>query len=155
MYTTLPSFLTAIGRDANAALVFNAGGPAIKPAYHVTEIKLANIRAVDCGRVESEWTETIVQLLDGPDGSVAPDAEWMSAGKFTGIAEASVDGLADPMDGELFFEFAPDHGVLQKLSVGSIEQTNEGWVVQLEPVTAVCKPMQRMSVARPGSGGCC
>lgn len=66
MTTTMSAFLSQIAASPQAPLVFNAEGTDIRPEYHVTEVKLAHIRALDCGRGAAEWDETVAQLLDGP-----------------------------------------------------------------------------------------
>jgi hypothetical protein len=71
MTTPLPSFLAEISQAQEARLVLHAEGTAIRPEYHVTEIELAQVRSLDCGKGEAQWDETLVQLLDGP--ATAPD----------------------------------------------------------------------------------
>lgn len=152
MRTTLPALLAEIASKPDAALVFYAEGRAIRPEYHVTEIKLAHIRSVDCGRGEAEWDETLVQLLDGP-GTTPIGGTYMSAGKFSKIARAALGLLGELTNGELFFEYAPGNAAARKLTVRSVEHREGVWVVQLDAVGAACKPLHRWRATGPINAG--
>jgi hypothetical protein len=131
-------------------LVFHVEGAQIRPEYHVTEIKLAHVQALDCGRGEAQWDETLVQLLDGPAITPANGAH-MAAQKFAEIAGAGLKGLSASAQGELFFEFGPANTAARKFAVHSIEQTDDTWQVLLGGVRAVCKPALRWSAANSDS----
>jgi hypothetical protein len=131
--------LAEISQAPEARLVFHAEGTAIRPEHHVTEIKLTQMRSLDCGKGEAQWDETLVQLLDGP--ATAPDnGVHMSARKFAETAGSGLNGLRAPAKAELFFEFGPANSAARKLAVHSIEQRGDTWEVQLGGVSAVCKP---------------
>lgn len=167
MHTTLSALLAKMASKPDAALVFDADGYSIRPGYHVSEIKLAHVRSVDCGRGEDDWHETLVQLLDGPL-SATPGGDYMSAGKFVNIADAVLDSIGSRTEGELIFEFAPGNSGIRKFSVGSVEYRDDAWIVQLSPVGAACKPALRTLAAiaqsavgaggtenRPSKSSCC
>lgn len=155
MTTTLSSFLSSIASQPQAALVFKAEGADIRPEYHVTEVKLAHIRALDCGRGQAEWDETLVQLLDGPPATGA-GGKHMSAGKFGGITKASLDSFGESARGELFFEFAPANAAARKFAVHRVEYENDVWTVHLGAVSATCKPASRQLSAKSATArGCC
>ena len=146
---TLKTLLEELQQQGDAALVFCAGDQSIRPRYHVTEIKCAEVQSIDCGRGAEQWTEVTVQLLDGP---AAAGGEYMTAAKFSGIATAA--GKLSPVTEEhrLFFEFAPGNGPLRKYRATKLERDVGRAVVQLSAETAVCKPLARLPSVR---SGCC
>ena len=81
------TFVTRLETAADKALVFErrADGKSVRigAGYHVTEVRAANVRAVDCGAQEDAWAETVVQLWV-PEGA---EGAFMSAQKFLDILE--------------------------------------------------------------------
>ena len=154
MTTTASSFVSELAAAPEAPVVFDIEGRPIRPEYHVTEVKLAHVRAVDCGRGESEWDETLVQLLDGPATSVS--GSHLSASKISDIINTGRNALHTPDQAELYFEFSRAHAALRKLAVHSIEYQDDGWLVRLAAVSAVCKPALRHVTENPNADpGCC
>ena len=81
------AFINTLRAAADKKLFFDlrAGGVSVRvgAGYHVTEVRAANVRAVDCGGREDAWAETVVQLWVPEGGGEG----FMSAGKFVSIVE--------------------------------------------------------------------
>lgn len=84
------AFLAALRPHGGKAFVFEygdgtaAGARRVQPGYHVTEIRDAAIRSVDCGGGAAEaWRETVVQVWDVPG---EPGARRLTVDKFSGVA---------------------------------------------------------------------
>ena len=52
--STLESLIDALATTPDAELVFVAEGQDVRPGYHVTEVKFAHVRGLDCGRQRDE-----------------------------------------------------------------------------------------------------
>ncbi|MEE9347139.1 MAG: DUF6428 family protein [Robiginitomaculum sp.] len=153
--STLNSFVKRLSENPDAALVFITEGRRIQPDYHVTEVKLASVRAMDCGRKVAQWNEVLVQLIDGPQEQ-SQSAEFMSSKKFTSIAMASQNALSGEDDAALYFEFAAENLGMRKWSITGIAEKNGETLVQLTAVTAACKPAQRFAKSpKPQKAKCC
>ncbi|GAB2183839.1 DUF6428 family protein [Roseibium sp. LAB1] len=131
-----------------APLVFSTDAGPIGDGYHVTELKLVQVDSIDCGARRSNWTECVVQLLDGEgDGH-------MSVGKFSAIARQSshkINGLADH---ELQVEFAPRNSGLRVFQPLVPELLNGTVALFLKEARAHCKPALER-VPSLGTIGCC
>ena len=153
--STLNTFIERLSGFSDKELIFLAEGEGIRADYHVTEVKLAHIRGLDCGKQTAEWNETLIQLLDGPK-TPSENASFMNAGKFMKIALAGKSKLPSEDDGELYFEFAPDNKAMRKLSVQLVEEREGQLFVELGPVAALCKPALRSKTpASDAQPGCC
>ena len=80
-------------------LIFRSDEGDIGGGYHVTELKQASINSIDCGGRTDEWTETVLQLLDGSGDTP------MSIEKFVAIVRRSEVALPGLSDAPLYFEF--------------------------------------------------
>jgi len=138
-HATLNGFLETISAYPDAMLVFTAEGETIRADYHVTELKRAHVNSIDCGGNESDWTETIVQLLDG---QVESNGEHMSVSKFVKIAALGNDKLRGLGEGELSFEFGAGNQQMLRYAPLVSQAGNDKIVVELQPVRAACKPAQ-------------
>lgn len=152
--STLNNFIDALSAAPETELIFTVEGEDIQPDYHVTEIKLAHVRGLDCGKQTDEWDESLVQLLDGP-AEPSPNAEFMSVATFLKIAGAG-DSAIKAFDGsELYFEFSSGNRALSKLSVHNVSVTDGRTIVELGPVSAICKPAFRGQTENVNQSGCC
>jgi len=145
---------------------FLFGDSVINPGYHITEIKHATIKSVDCGKSSDieYWDEISVQLLDGAKNSTQGH---MSASKCLGIINTALQLLSAESDARLFFEYAPNNGPLVKLHIDSVKRTDDAYIIILDSEHAVCKPFQRAKAAslnsefpsraleQPLASGCC
>ena len=153
--STLEDFLNRVEAQPNSTLVFADDGEEIKPGYHVTELKSSSVRSIDCGRRQSSWDETIIQLLDGPASEAGT---LMPVSKFQAIVRAGVSAMPELANSELYFEYAPKNGAMKKYSVLAIESTVERTLVTLGARKAACKPIERYLETAPvekTSAGCC
>ncbi len=153
--STLEDFLNRVGAQPTSTLVFVDNGEEIKPGYHVTELKSASVRSIDCGRQQNAWVETIVQLLDGHASGAG---SLMPVSKFEAIVRAGLSAMPELADAELYFEYAPKNGAVKKYSVLEIENRDERTLVTLGARKAACKPIERYLETAPvedTSTGCC
>ena len=146
--TTLLQRLAAI--PANSPLIFRTDRGEISGGYHVTELKLADVRSIDCGARQSSWQELSIQLLDGGSG------EHMAVGKFRNILSQSiklVDGLGQaPMQ----VEFAHGNAGTQLFKPSEPQLHGDKVIVHLMDVRAVCKPSLDAASQQDGDAlGCC
>jgi len=159
---SLEALQTKLGESPDIPVTFHVDGTGIHQGYHVTELKHAQVRSIDCGR-HSEveiWDEITVQLLDGTTQSTQGH---MSSTKLRTIVNSALTKLEVDAAAQLFFEFAPDNGPLRKLSVDTIESSDDELVILLESEKALCKPYQRLKDAvtlggvasAQTGGGCC
>ena len=65
---TIGALLDGCDRHAASPLVFSCEGRAIRPGYHVTEVKAGDFAALDCGGNPEAWSEIFIQLWDVIDG---------------------------------------------------------------------------------------
>lgn len=132
---------------ADAALVFATPKGDIGGGYHVTELRHADVTAIDCAARVETWTEATMQLLDGNDGY------HLRVGRFRDILEKSlttVDGLGAAT---LRVEFANANQGLGLYRVAGIEGQGGRVLVTLDDDRAVCRP--GLAAALAGKPGCC
>jgi hypothetical protein len=119
---------------ADAPLIFEAPTVRSAPGYHVTELKLAEVSAIDCGGRQDSWREATLQILDGQGGAHMP------VGKFLSIARrsaAAMDGLgAHP----LRVEFAAGNARLELFEPQAPRLEEGAVVIPLGAQRATCKP---------------
>lgn len=138
--TTTRDFIAALQPHAGKQLVFDYAGKRIQPGYHVTEIKAAAFRSLDCGANPQQWNETVVQLWDVAG---KPDEHHMTVKKFLAIyskvdADVRLDGEA-----EIKFECGDAVTPAVHYTLDSMHHEDDALVVSLEPVRAACKPRDR------------
>lgn len=144
----LLDFLKA--HDPQSPLVFKTQGGDIGSGYHVTELKRATVRSIDCGGRESSWIETSVQLLDGRGGS------HMRVGKFIDILDRSVKQIDHLGDADARVEFSLGNDGLRLFEITRPQATDEGVSIRLNDASATCKILQARdftSVANTCCGG--
>lgn len=154
--TTLQGLLGSLPDDPKAPLVFVTDEGEIAPGYHITEVRVASIDAIDCGRGQSRWKESQLQLLDGSKTA----SEFMSIGKFRQIAQASSRALPDLGGSTLVVEYAPGNAAFSRYSPVSVESRQGRIYIGLTAHHAVCKPAVRMTeiageVGTLASSKCC
>ena len=152
---TLGSLRTALETSDNgSSLIFATNDGPIGAGYHVTELKLADIRSIDCGARQSAWTEATLQLLDGHGGG------HMTVGTFRGIADKSLGALPGLSHAPLSVEFAPGNNGLRLYQIEAVDNEDSATVVRLKDLTALCKPAHAVksdgsSCCGPESAACC
>lgn len=129
--------------DPDAPLIWRTDAGPIAGGYHVTELKLARIRSIDCGARQSAWTEARLQLLDGGGG----DSDHMVAGRFLQILGQSLKQLPDLADAPLIVEYAPENSGLHNYAAGNIAVRDGQITIDLVDDSAMCKPAQDVGKA--------
>ena len=149
---TAGAFLAALRPYDGKALVFEygdgtaAGTRRVQPGYHVTEIRDATIRSVDCGGGMAEsWRETVVQVWDVPGG---PEARHLTVDKFLGIWRAVDKQLALDPASRLAVEAGDDVGAAVRYAATAVEVADDAVVVRLGARRATCKPQDRWYAER-------
>ncbi|MEM8702045.1 MAG: DUF6428 family protein [Pseudomonadota bacterium] len=133
---------------ADAPLIFETEAGPVAGGYHVTELKHATIKSIDCGARLSEWTEASLQVLDGQGGSA------MTVGKFTGILAQSIRQVTGLGESPLHVEFAPKNVGMRIYQVASPEMQDGQIVIRLTENRAQCKPAMDV-FARHQAADCC
>ena len=128
-------------------LIFRSEEGDIGAGFHVTELKQASIKSIDCGGRTDQWTETVLQLLDSSEGTP------MAIGKFLAIAEKSEAVLPGLSGVPLIFEYAPGNRGLHRMKIASVHTDDQRVVVSLGEDRAVCKPLADWQNAM--AGDCC
>lgn len=132
----------------DALLTFRTeAGAGTGPGYHLTELKLADVRSIDCGGRLSRFTEARLQLLDGSEGIS------LTVGKARGILAKSLRALDGLGDAPLIVEFAPANAGLSQFRPASVRSSNGAAEVALTPDAAVCKP--QVDLAALSVTSCC
>ena len=132
---TLGQLIEALEAFPEHALVFRSSDGDIGGGYHVTELKQASIKSIDCGGRTDQWVETIVQLLDGDHGT------HMAVGKFISIARKSEAALQGLSEAPLMIEFSIGNHNLHRKTVTGIDADDDRVTVKLGNLSATCKPL--------------
>ncbi len=153
--TSTQSFIDQLQAHLDKALVFEYAGKRIQPGYHVTEIKAASFRSLDCGANPQEWHETIVQLWDVAD---EPERGHMSVHKFMTIYNKVNRDVHLDTQADIKFECGDDVTPAVHYQIGDLRVEGQTVRVVLEPVRATCKPRDRMWLEQQSgdvAGSCC
>jgi hypothetical protein len=120
-------------------LVLTYAGRTIQPGYHVTEIKSAQLSALDCGGNPDSWTEAILQVEDIP----GPDSRLMTVGKFLSILGRVERALALAPSSRVTIEISRPAEAMQVFDIGGIDASPERLTLALALRPAICKPRHR------------
>jgi hypothetical protein len=140
-------FIAQLQPHVDKQIAFEYDGRRIQPGYHVTEIKAASFRSLDCGARPQQWEETIVQLWDVAD---KPEQGHMSVRRFLGIygkvdRDVNLNG-----DAEIKFEWGDADTPAVFYTLNSMCEEGDTLVASLEPVRATCKPRDEWWLAERG-----
>lgn len=151
---TLGELLAVIDANSDLALIFHYGGQAVKPGYHVTEVKAGQFAALDCGAQPESWTEIFVQLWDVDEGG----RSHMKASKFARIIRMVSEHIG--LDGQVRLTFEASDGIapiqLHRAALPVVD--GAALHVALSPRAASCKPRDRWlkeSGSAPSPSPCC
>lgn len=148
---TIGELLTILDMEAGKALVFHYAGRAIRPGYHVTEVKAGRFEALDCGANPEAWSEIFVQLWDVDED----DRTHMPAAKFSAIIRKVADHVDLEADAKLTFEVSDGIAPMQLFCASSPRLIDDEVHVQLSPRPASCKPRDRWLVEQKSEAACC
>ncbi len=139
-------------------LVFTYAGRTIQPGYHVTEIKSAQLSALDCGGNPDSWTETIMQVEDIPASN---GGTHMIVGKFLSILGRVEQALALAPSSRVTIEISRPAEAMQIFDIAGVDASPERLTLALALRPAICKPRHRALEAarsdndRAPASACC
>jgi hypothetical protein len=146
------ALLTALAPHRGKTLAFEFEGRPIQPGYHVTEVKTADFRGLDCGANRESWPETFIQLWDIPEETgKAP----MTVAKFLAIMEKFGRSVAYEPEGKLTFEVSDPGSAMRLYAFAGMKSSAERVLISLEPRPASCKPRDRWLEGASVPAACC
>lgn len=151
---TTGALLDLLAQHAGKQLVFAFDGDAIRPDYHVTEVKDGRFSALDCGGNPESWRETFIQLWDIAEN---PERGFMPVGKFLAIMGKVAEHAPFDPEAKLTFEVSDGEAAIRLFKAAAIDVTPENGLVrvQLARSPASCKPRDRWLVAQKAESACC
>lgn len=145
---SLAALLGALAAHGDKALVIEYGGRAVRPGYHITEVKAGSFVTLDCGGNPDAWQETVLQVEDLPaEEGRAP----MGVAKFRAILGKVAEKVALAPEGRLTVEVGPPDEPMQVYDVGSLSVAAGEARLKLMARAAICKPRHRAAMA----SACC
>ena len=136
---TLGELLASIASHPELPLVFHYDGRAVRPGYHVTEVKAGRFASLDCGANPESWDEVFVQLWDVAAG----DATHMPAGRFARIIGKVSERVGLDKGAKLTFEVSDGLAPMQLHRASAPAIDNGAVHVALSPRPSSCKPRDR------------
>ncbi|UCI06456.1 DUF6428 family protein [Mesorhizobium sp. B1-1-8] len=149
---TIGDLLDALADHKDKPLVFCYDGQAVKPGYHVTEVKAGQFSALDCGGNPESWPEIFVQLWDVDEGGPV----HMPAGKFAAIISKVADHVALDRSARLTFEVSDGIRPMELHRANQPVLVGDRIEVELSPRPASCKPRDRwLEEQKAANASCC
>ena len=145
-------FISALRAAPRNRLIFaDLDGHAVHSGYHLTELKAASFKTVDCGGQTNRWQETIVQLwVPSQAGN-----EYMTAAKFLKIFDKVRGLIPVDLDAEIRVEYGDDNLFPSTYHVRSVTHDQTATRVLLEPPHTTCKARDRRVETLSTTGSCC
>ena len=145
------ALLAACDAHPSIPLLFVYDDRAVRPGYHVTEVKAGQFAALDCGGNPESWSEIFIQLWDVTDG----DRTHMTTGKFAAIIRKVSEHVGLDPAARLTFEVS-DGVVPMQLHCADTPELIDGVLqVALAPRAASCKPRDRWLKKQNKASACC
>jgi len=137
----------------NRLIFVDLEGHAVHSGYHLTELKAASLKTVDCGGQTNQWEETTAQLWVPSN----PDSDYTTAGKFLKIFDKVSGIIPLNLDTEIRVEYGDENFFPSAYHVRSVTHVDAVTRVLLEPPRATCKARGRDECcnANPASESCC
>lgn len=123
--------------DPALPLVFETADRSINGGYHVTEFRVADVHAIDCGGNTETRKEAYLQLLDGGLG------DHMPVGTFLKIVQQSIAHIPELADTPLRAEFSHSNVGLRLFDLGAPAADESAIRLPLEDQRAECGPAVR------------
>ncbi|MBY3065579.1 hypothetical protein HFO74_19495 [Rhizobium laguerreae] len=143
--------LSVLAGAKASPLIFYYDGKAVKPGYHVTEVKAGQFSGLDCGANPEAWAEIFIQLWDIEEG----DRTHMPAGKFHSIIRKVTEHVQLDRSAKLTFEVSDGVRPMQ-LYCAAMPVLSAGAVhVTLWPRPASCKPRDRWLAEETSKAAAC
>ena len=128
-----------LAENAGKRLEFECPDRPVNSGFHITEVKLATISSLDCGRAQQEWQEIIVQVMDIPNSSDAP----LTVGKLANILAESLPATLSPQ-ASFTVELSNGDEAIRLYEVSATYTRGDDFVVKLSQRRATCKAAQRI-----------
>ena len=144
-------FISALRAAPSNQLIFaDRDGHTVPSGYHLTELKAASFKTVDCGGQTNQWQETIAQLWVPSD----PDRDYMTVGKFLKIFDKVSGMIQLNLDTEIRIEYGDDNFFPSTYRVQGVAQEQGVTRVSLVPPETTCKARDRR-IALLKTDPCC
>jgi len=153
----LSEFINYLEQSTNKALIFNVDGLAIPLDYHITEIKDASFKTVDCGGKKDQWRETIVQLWNTED-TENPEKEKRAMTTEKALSIINKVNEITPLDYEAAINIEYRKSINETTAIYAIadlQVVNNTLIVKLGNIPTQCKAIERSQEACCGSENCC
>ena len=134
-------FKTQLEENPGLHLQFEfAENQKVSPSFHITEIKQANITAVDCGGKINAWTEVILQLWEPNENQTERS---MLVSKALSIIHLVEKTLPMNPNSLVKIEFGNDQFETRQMLPQDFELINDEFIVKLTAVETQCKAIER------------
>lgn len=134
-------FKTQLAENLGLHLQFEfAKNQKVNPSFHITEIKQANITAVDCGGKMNAWTEVILQLWEPNTTEIGRSMQVSKAMSIIDLVEKTL-----PMNPNSIvkIEFGNDLFETRQMLPQDFEFINDEIIVKLVSDKTQCKAIGR------------
>ena len=111
--------------------------------YHITEVRDGRMRSTDCGGNQTDWRETVIQLMGSGSG------EAMETSRAQSILTRVFNEWGEHYDTStpLYFEYDGGSPSLARYAVEGMRMSGDDIFVMLGHLASVCRPAAR--------GACC
>jgi hypothetical protein len=144
------SFLAELRRHSNLPAVFRAGGSAIAPHYHLTEVKRVNYETMDCGALAHRWSETQLELFE--PSTAEAGRTHMPARKFLQIIDRVERDLPLRPDAVVRIHAAFQGQPAALYDVATMTVVDGALSIELSPDRTRCKAAERRACLVGGGG---
>lgn len=117
-----------------------AGNKLVKPGYHITEIKQAQITSVDCGGVLNTWNEIVLQLMELADNG---EEKPMMVNKALSIIKLVESRLTLDVEATVKIEFGNTQFDTRQMHPAEFKRMNDCLTINLAPDYTQCKASTR------------
>jgi hypothetical protein len=150
----LREFIDYLEQSTAKNLIFSVNGLTIPLDYHITEIKDANFKTVDCGGKKDQWRETIIQLWNTQNTSKKKNA--MKVEKGLSIVNKVNEIQPLNFEGTLKFEYRKSITETTAIySITEIQLVENDLIVQLGNIPTQCKAAATPQKGCSNTMGCC
>jgi hypothetical protein len=134
-------FKTQLEENPGLHLQFEfAENQKVSPSFHITEIKQANITAVDCGGKMNAWTEVIVQLWEPSTTEIAGSMQVSKAMSIINLVEKTLPLNPNSI---VKIEFGNNNFETRQMHPQDFEIINDEIIVKLIADKTQCKAIGR------------
>ena len=149
----LQQFIKYLEQATSKELIFKINEMTVPLDYHITEIKDATFKTVDCGGKKDQWRETIIQLWNSENTTTK---RAMTADKALSIINKvnAITPLSD--EDAINFEYRQKmNGTTAIYAIAEVQILENSLIVQLGNIPTQCKAVERSQKDCCGSSSCC